>query len=87
MCLFCQVSRLLMLPRGVCRPGWKGLAFSRSSCCWDAFQVRGCLELRVRGTGLCEMVCGQQARNDRWSPGQSLLERSLKTISQRKGPV
>lgn len=84
MCVFCQVSGLLMLPQGVCRPGWKGLAFSRSSCCWDASQVRGCLELRVRGTGLCEMLCGRQARNDSWSPGQSLPERSLRPYPREK---
>lgn len=68
-----------MLPWGICRLGQLGLPLSRNSGRWAAFQLKGCLELVVSGTGLSEMLCGQQARNDRWSLGQSFLEWSLKT--------
>lgn len=66
------------------RPAQQGLPFFGTSCCWDAFQVEHCLELGSWGTGLSEMVCGPQVRNDRWSPDQSLLERSLKTPNPRE---
>lgn len=78
-CLSCQVSRLLVLPWGICRLGQLGLPLSRNSSRWAAFQLKDCLELVVSDTGLSEMLCGQQARNDRWSLGQSFLEWSLKT--------
>lgn len=48
---------------------------SRSNVTWSRV---------VRGTGLSEMVCGQQVRKDRWTPGQSLLERSLKAPQPRE---
>lgn len=61
-----------------------GLPLSRNSCCWDAFQVTVCLSLVIRGTVLSEMLCDQPARNGRWSPGQSLLGKSLKTPYPRE---
>lgn len=40
-----------------------GLPFSRNSCSRDAFQVRAAWSWVVRGTGLSDTVCGQQARS------------------------
>lgn len=75
-----------MLPGESAGQAGKGLLFLGVAAV-GLFPGQGLPGAESQGTGLREMVCGQQARNDRWSPGQSLLERSLKTISQRKGPV
>lgn len=75
-CLSCPVSWWLgslqaRLAEAPFFPGQTAMGMlSKSNVSWSRVS---------RGTGLCEIVRGQQVRKDRWDPGQSLLERSLET--------
>lgn len=81
-CLSCHVSRLLVLPWGVCMPGRLGLSPSRNSCSWDAFPGQSLpgAGSRPQASLRCSVVNRQEMTG---SQGQSFLERPLKTPHPR----